>query len=858
MRKPERNRFGIVLLALLIALAPVVSPARVSAADVDVIFDGTVSLSPGKTFQVEAYNSGGGTYAVDEATPLGALQAAVSSKGLTYDITDKNYEASGALLLDNIGSHVYIKGGSRWYAYVNGILKDGFNNPEGALNLIELKDGDKVEFYFAAGISDGSDFDAVKAAATAAVKTVASLGSPVPGDESDWTLQLSGARNRSVDKDYFERGLVCGGAEHGITWTDDDGNVWGGVPLWLLVGMVDDNPDMGSAHYNFDDELVASGYKVKIVAGDGWSTTLESDAIARNDGYIVANTLNGQPLPELTGSGKASWPLHLKGQAVKGNQQVGNIVKIELVDLPQETEATVPQLHIAKYDTDQTTIVKEMTVDYLWMEENLPVIGDGVTKYRYEGITNDPGDVWDEAETYPGGFKLENAVKGTRISDLCDLVGGMGSGTEIVLVAKDGYETRLPYSSIYADPAVFARQGDAILAWWADGEYVPDYSDGMRLFFTPGGDNVYGQWDMHETLSEKYWHYYYSGLDQYPSCAGLSAKYITQIKIYSVPAGDWTLVLDGEDIGGLKEDINKTYFEQALACQFGADHKASYTDSKGRVWEGIPLWFLVGFVDDADKHSSDSFDQELAEAGYTVEIIAADGYSVKVASQEIIRNDDFIVANMQDGAAIPESDKNWPLRLVGPVVKGSDSIGNVVSIRLLKADDGLTDIRDHWAREDIERLVGLGAVTGYPDKSFKPDADITRAEFVTVLTKAFGLDEAADNGFSDTEEHWAKKHILAAASAGVVEGYGDGTFGPDDKVTREQVAVMVARLLELEPTGGETAFDDNDSISDWAAGLVVTATDEQILLGYPDNTFRPQANATRAEAVTVIVKALDN
>ena len=60
------------------------------------------------------------------------------------------------------------------------------------------------------------------------------------------------------------------------------------------------------------------------------------------------------------------------------------------------------------------------------MEKELEVIGDGKTVYRYEGITNNPDDIWDADETYPGGFKIENAVKAYRVRDLCELVGGMG------------------------------------------------------------------------------------------------------------------------------------------------------------------------------------------------------------------------------------------------------------------------------------------------------------------------------------------------------------------------------------------------------------------------------------------------
>ena len=315
------------------------------------------------------------------------------------------------------------------------------------------------------------------------------------------------------------------------------------------------------------------------------------------------------------------------------------------------------------------------------MQENLDVVGNGTTVYKFQAITFAPDDLWDPEETCPTGFKIQNAVQGTRIRDLCELVGGMGSGTEIKLIASDGYETALPYSSIYTNPAVQARQGDAILAWWADGEYVPDYQDGMRLFFTPE-DTVYGQWDMHETLPENYWHWYYdsgSGI-QYPSCAGLSAKFITTIKIYSVPTTDWTLVLDGRNIGGLYYEVSRTYFEQALACQFGANHESFYTDSHDDVWGGMALWLLAGYVDDDDMHSSESFNDELAEAGYWVVITNADGVSVTINSTNIIRNEDYIIANTLNGENIPDTDEDWPLVLVGP---SSASISKITEIKLL-------------------------------------------------------------------------------------------------------------------------------------------------------------------------------
>jgi DMSO/TMAO reductase YedYZ molybdopterin-dependent catalytic subunit len=97
----------------------------------------------------------------------------------------------------------------------------------------------------------------------------------------------------------------------------------------------------------------------------------------------------------------------------------------------------------------------------------------------------------------------------------------------------------------------------------------------------------------------------------------------------------------------------------------------------------MPIWFLVGFVDDADQHSDNAFNNELANAGYQVVITARDGKLVTLNSQDIIRNSNHIIANTLNGFPIPETDDNWPLRLVGPAVSGSLSIGQVESIKLL-------------------------------------------------------------------------------------------------------------------------------------------------------------------------------
>lgn len=169
-----------------------------------------------------------------------------------------------------------------------------------------------------------------------------------------------------------------------------------------------------------------------------------------------------------------------------------------------------------------------------------------------------------------------------------------------------------------------------------------------------------------------------------------------------------------------------------------------------------------------------------------------------------------------------------------------------------------TDIKNHWAKENIEKLITKGIVSGYPDGTFKPDKTITRAEFASMLCNVFKFKDKGNNIFADTKEHWAKDNISKAASAGVVSGYDAYNFGPDDLITREQMAVMIARANNLAPIQEELDFSDNNRISSWAKPSMVIVNKQGIMAGYPDNTIKPQGKASRAEAVTVIVKALSN
>gem|GEM_PF-6577774 len=171
----------------------------------------------------------------------------------------------------------------------------------------------------------------------------------------------------------------------------------------------------------------------------------------------------------------------------------------------------------------------------------------------------------------------------------------------------------------------------------------------------------------------------------------------------------------------------------------------------------------------------------------------------------------------------------------------------------------LGDIANHWGRGSIRTLAGMAIVSGFPDGNFKPGAAVTRAEFVSMLTRALGLQakpEAAAK-FSDAAG-WAQGAIGAAAEAGLISGYADGTFGGSRQITRAEMAVILQRVVRkgLVPVvwiEGKD-FADANVLPGWAAEGIRTASAAGLVRGFQDGTFRPGSTATRAETATMLYR----
>lgn len=186
----------------------------------------------------------------------------------------------------------------------------------------------------------------------------------------------------------------------------------------------------------------------------------------------------------------------------------------------------------------------------------------------------------------------------------------------------------------------------------------------------------------------------------------------------------------------------------------------------------------------------------------------------------------------------------------------------------------------HWAHDCIIALLDNKKIQGYPHEKMtiedyrngtvkpevyvleavKPNEFITRAEAAMLVGKALGLEEKNDasTGYVDSIPKWAKGYIAATTEADVFTGYPFKLFKPNNYISREEMIAVLARAFELklENEGIELTFEDKEKIAKWAENYVKAGYHYNVITGYPDNTYKPKNNITRAEVFTIICKLL--
>lgn len=266
-----------------------------------------------------------------------------------------------------------------------------------------------------------------------------------------------------------------------------------------------------------------------------------------------------------------------------------------------------------------------------------------------------------------GGFKTSvgylrgiGNYTGVSVVDLCNLVGGINSTCSLLVTASDGYcmvytynqvqgKNFTCYSPATGDEVQSNQPLTMILAYYKNGANLTADEGPLRLAII-GSQGL--------LTDGHFW-----------------IKMVTKLEIQPAVA-DWTLIL----IGPYSDNMTRASFESGLNCKT-ANHVANWTDTHYNVWSGMPLWYLIGWIDDKGDINRMDFNDTLAEQGYTVRVISGNGDYCEFTSLRVMRNSSIIVANRLNGAPLPEP--YWPLKLVGSGLSDDEMICNIVEIQII-------------------------------------------------------------------------------------------------------------------------------------------------------------------------------
>ncbi len=175
----------------------------------------------------------------------------------------------------------------------------------------------------------------------------------------------------------------------------------------------------------------------------------------------------------------------------------------------------------------------------------------------------------------------------------------------------------------------------------------------------------------------------------------------------------------------------------------------------------------------------------------------------------------------------------------------------------------ISDVKGHWAETVILDWIEKEYVKGYPDGTFVPSNNITRAEFISLLDRVFMLEDSETTAkkFVDvTQKHWYYKSVMLSSKFGIISGYNDNSFRPNDFITRQDASIIVSRYLNINDIimeGELNQYSDKDDISNYAKDGIAALSELSIVKGNGDGTFNPLGNLTRAETVVMLNNALE-
>lgn len=256
-----------------------------------------------------------------------------------------------------------------------------------------------------------------------------------------------------------------------------------------------------------------------------------------------------------------------------------------------------------------------------------------------------------------GRITSPTRYKGVLLEDLAAFGGGLKADSGLRVVASDDFVVTLSSSQVLRGdvvtfdaesglPTTVSEPLRAVLAYEREGEFISEQDGGpLRVAFLTGSES--------QVTEGHLW-----------------VKNVVRLELVPMDV-DWTLRLEG----ARTEEISRTLFESGAApgC-----HEARWDDVDGRAWSGIPLWLLVGWVDDDNLHRPGAFNRELATAGYEIELVSSSGERQALESDRVSLDDGIIVAYLVDDE--PLDSAQAPLRLVGSSLAPEEMLDQIEEI----------------------------------------------------------------------------------------------------------------------------------------------------------------------------------
>lgn len=273
----------------------------------------------------------------------------------------------------------------------------------------------------------------------------------------------------------------------------------------------------------------------------------------------------------------------------------------------------------------------------------------------------------------------------------------------------------------------------------------------------------------------------------------------------------------------------------------------------------------------------------LGAVEFTVKAASPDGRSIEITAftqyvPRTIKVDNVLSVGKLSAVRIEEDNKgNTVYEPVPFIVNGSEAVlYSRTNSTYLLLENNLTfaDIQNHWAKADIEHMANRKLVQGTAQDTFQPDQALTRAEFAALVTRTLGLKPEVNSSmtWSDVNSNdWFAGYVYAAAKAGILTGYEDQTYHPNQPISRQEMSVMIYRAMKYAGFDGSEqasnvqavnranlaiAFTDADLIQDWAKEAVAVISNKQIVDGVASGKFDPAATATRAQSAVILKRML--